>query len=315
MGVTLTTHCKSRTALDEASLAELAASQLPAIGGVDADRDRDEVERLRATGATAIVSGQGGDGLFFQFPTALVVADEFRRRGWATLGSPLLADIARRTRQSVWGVLAQVRAARRGAERRPTLASTLLAAETRAFAGDTEHAWTREARSHDLPPGKVLHIQGIALAHFYRGPSRRLAEAEILLPFLSQPILELCLSIAVPDLAGGSYDRPFARHAFADRLPEAVVARRAKGAQSVYFAKLVAGRLDWLRPYLLDGRLCDAGLLDRGLLERTLDPQQLIWGRGAAPMDVLNAAATEAWVRHWQARRPDSTKHPRYRAG
>jgi asparagine synthase (glutamine-hydrolysing) len=312
LGVSLTSVVKSRAALVAADFEELAGSFWPAIGGSDPGRDRDEVARLRATGARAMLSGQGGDGVFFQFPTALIAADAVRQRGWGALASPLTADVARRTRQSVWSVLGQVWAARRGAERRPPVLSSLLSAAARDFAGRPEHAWVQAARAEGLPPAKQLHIQGIAVAHLHRGPSRRLREADLLLPLLAQPVLELCLGIPVPDLAGASFDRPFARAAFAERLPPEVLDRRAKGNQSVFYARLVANSLETLRPWLLDGRLCDAGLLDRDLLDRTLTPESLIWGAGGHPMDVLNAAAVEAWVRHWQGRAPDSAQAGRY---
>lgn len=314
LGVELAPHRKSLASLTVADFAELGPSFWPAVGGVDAGRDRHEVARLHATGARAIVSGQGGDGAFFQFPSALVAADEFRRYGWSALASPVLADVARRTRHSVWDVLDQVRKSRRGGARLPTSMSSLLPPELQPAPGELDHPWVVAAKARGLPPGKVLHVQGIAVTHLYRGPSRRLREAEILLPLFAQPVVELCLSIATPDLAGGSYDRPFARSAFAERLPEVVLSRRNKGNQTAFFAKLVANSLDALRPYLLDGVLAEAGLLDRGRLDQALDPQALIWGSSVFPSDVLMAASVEAWVRHWQGQAPDSPSAPRRRA-
>jgi hypothetical protein len=76
---------------------------------------------------------------------------------------------------------------------------------------------------------------------------------------------------------------------------------------------MVAMSLEFLRPHLLDGCLCEAGLLDRGRLDRMLDPAALIWGEAGAPTDVLIAAAVESWVRHWQGRLPDSPAAPRPR--
>jgi asparagine synthase (glutamine-hydrolysing) len=299
--------------LEETALAEIAGFSRPAIGAVDAVRDRFETALLREAGATGVISGQGGDGVFFQFPTALVAADEFARRSWRAWASPVLADVARRTRQSVWAVAAQVRAAKRGREARPAVASSLLSAPLAAAAGSIMHEWVAQARASGLPPGKVLHIEGIALNHFYYEPSRRLAQADILLPLLSQPVIELCLAIPTPDLAGGSYDRPFARAAFAKRLPQAVIDRRAKGNLSAHVARFVAASAEMLRPYLIDGCLAEAGLLDRAKLRLALDPQALMSGQARFPMHVLNAAAVEAWVRHWQGRVPDAPQAPRRR--
>lgn len=306
LGVPLHEQPKTFEPLDEAALKELGLFSRPAIGAVDGMRDRFETELLRQAGATGIVSGQGGDGVFFQFPTALVAADEFARRGWRAWGSPVLANVARRTRQSVWSVMRQVRAARRGREDRPRVASALLTRDLAAAAHTIEHEWVTDARRAGLPPGKVLHIQGIALTHFYYEPSRRLAIADILMPLFTQPVIELCLSVPVPDLAGGTYDRPFARAAFASRLPDAVVHRRTKGDLTAHVARRVAASCDVLRPYLIDGCLSEAGLLDRAKLNHTLDPENLMTGRARHAMHVLNAVAVEAWVRHWQGRVGDS---------
>lgn len=306
LGVPLTTPRGWAEPIDEAALKEIGAFAWPAIGGADAGRDRDELGRLTRTGATAIVSGQGGDGVFFQFPTALVLADALQRDGWRALASPLPAAVARRTRQSVWAVLRQVRAARRGRARTPRTLSRLLSAGAAEAGAAAVHPWVRAARNAGLPPGKALHVQGIAVTHLYGGPSRRLVQADIVLPMFAQPVVELCLGLAVPDLAGESYDRPFARTAFRSRLPAEVLDRRSKGDMSTYYGKLAAMSLPTLRPYLLEGCLAEAGLLDRGKLLGTLEPEHLLRGGAGSAMDVLNAAAVEAWVRHWQTQVPDA---------
>lgn len=311
LGVDLTTVAKPLTPLTEAGLAELACSAWPAINGCDASRDRDEVERLVSTGATAIISGQGGDAVFYQSPTAMVAADEFRRRGLRTLASPVLANVARRTRQSVWGVLAEVAAEARG---RRTLASppSLVAQERRRAAGAYLHPWVADARSKGVAPGKLVQIAALAGAQILHGDSRRSQHADLIYPLLAQPVVECGLAIAAPDLAGGAFDRVFVRDAFAERLPEQIRRRRSKGDLNSYFARLVAGSLEMLRPFLLEGSLCASGVLDRRALEAALTPDRLIWTAGGGP--ILWAAAAESWVRGWQGRVPDSAQAPRRRS-
>lgn len=311
LGVDLTSVLRRPGELKEADLIELSDAFWPGIAGVDAVRDHDEVARIRATGAQAILSGQGGDGAFFQMGSALVVADALRREGPSALASPLLSNIARRTRQSVWGVLGEVWADHRGRLRQRKIINAFVTPEVRASAGALEHAWVQAARSTDLPPGKKLHIRALATNHFNHASSRRRREADLLFPLLAQPIIELCLSLATPDLAGGSYDRPFERSIFADRIPPIVLNRRTKGNLSVYFAKLMSNSVEMLRPYLLDGCLCRSGVLDRAKLERALDPSYLILSEAAN--DLVGAVAVESWVRHWQTRVPDSPLAPRPR--
>lgn len=312
LGVALHEQIKTFEPLEADALAEIGRFSRPAIGAVDSMRDRFEAALLRETGATAIVSGQGGDGVFFQYPTALVAADEFARRGWAAWTSPVLANVARRTRQSVWSVVGQVRAAKRGREVRPAGTSALLTKELADFAPTVEHEWVTAARDAGLPPGKVLHVEGIAVTHFFYEPSRRLAVADILMPLFTQPVMELCLSIPVPDLAGGSFARPLQRRAFADRIPAAVRDRRTKGNLVVHVARHVAASSDVLRPYLIEGCLAEAGLLDRAKLDHILDAERLMTGQAQHAMHVLNAVAVESWVRHWQGRVPDSRSAGRW---
>jgi asparagine synthase (glutamine-hydrolysing) len=311
LGVALTTTRKPLTPLDQAGLAETATGLWPAINSVDAGRDVDTVCRLDETGASGIISGDGGDAVFFQMPTPLVWADELRRRGLAALTSPLLADVARRTHLSVWSVIGRAWAEHRGRAPPDMTPSPFVTSEVRDGYAKAAHPWVRDALRQGVPPAKCLQVVALANSQLFLGPSRRTAQADLLFPLLSQPVMEFCLSIAAPDLASGSFDRPFARAAFAGRLPEGVLARRAKGNLTAYFARLVAASADWLAPYLLDGCLCDAGVLDRTAVASALQPDQILWTTEAS--GLLTVAAVEAWVRHWQGRAPDSAAASRHR--
>ncbi len=173
------------------------------------------------------------------------------------------------------------------------------------------HAWVIAAREADVAPAKRLQIEALANCHMFHSGRRRRRQADLLYPLLAQPVVELCLAIGAPELAGGAYDRAFARGAFADRLPDVVRQRRTKGVMGSFFTHLVAGNLELFRSHLLDGCLCDAGVLDRAALEQLLDPRQLIWTSSAT--EILWAVTVESWVRHWQARTPDSAAAARQR--
>lgn len=309
LGVDLTTALKPLTPVTEADLLELSDSLWPAMNGTDPQRDRDESARLCATGAGAVVSGQGGDAIFFQPPTAAIIADAWRAGGWSVLSDELLPETAQRTRQSVWRVLIDARRALKGKSPPHMTPSALVTAEVRTFAAGGLHRWAADAIAQEAPPAKAFQILGLANHQIYLGDSRSRRTGDTLFPFLAQPVLEHCLSIPIPDLVRGGDDRPFARAAFADRLPEAVLARRRKGNYGSFFGHLVAASLETLRPLLLDGCLCRAGVLDRVAIESLLDPNRLIWAERTS--GLLWAAIAESWVRHWQARVPDSARAPR----
>jgi asparagine synthase (glutamine-hydrolysing) len=308
LGVDLTTARKPLTPLTADGLAEMAAATWPAINAADESRDRDEAAALAACGAQAVVSGQGGDAVFYQMPTALVLADALRRQGWRTLGSGLAADVARRLRRSVWSVLGEaVRDLRRGTVLGParTLAPDALA----ALGARDHHPWLADARARGVSAARRIQIAGLVNAQLLHGDSRRARQADLLYPLLAQPVVELCLGIPTSDLAAAPFDRPLARAAFAGRVPELILQRRSKGDLTSYFSRLAAVSLPVLRPLLLDGCLCEAGVLDRARVEAALTPDQLIWRGGAT--EILWAAVTESWVRHWQGQVPDSDRFPR----
>lgn len=303
LGLPLEVHPWTPGVIDTAELREIATGPWPAVAGVDALHDRTLVSALARAGADAVLSGQGGDGVFFQMPSPLVAADAWRRDGLKLLTSTLAPDLARRLRVSVWSVLGQALRGLAAAPPNPT--SSLTTEAVRRAVGAPLHPWTRAARAARLPPGKQLHIEAIANIQTYNGGGRAARQADRLFPLAAQPVIELALGVPTPLLAGASYDRPFARSAFRERIPPCVHARNVKGRTTAYFQKLVAQSGETLRPYLVDGVLAEAGLLDRDAVARALDPAALISGaaRGA---DIMWAAAVEAWVRHWQTQTADS---------
>lgn len=119
-------------------------------------------------------------------------------------------------------------------------------------------------------------------------------------PLCAQPVVEACLSLPTPILTLGGRDRGLARHAFRDRLPIENIERRSKGDMTRLYGRLVHDSLDFLRPWLLEGRLAGLGLLDLEAADVALARETLLWRGGYSAVMVL--AAFEGWVRHWEAR-------------
>ncbi|HEY1926631.1 MAG TPA: asparagine synthase C-terminal domain-containing protein [Caulobacteraceae bacterium] len=283
--------------LSEADFSEVSRGLRPAFPASDPIRDRDTAERLAASGATALVTGHGGDAVFFQMPTPLVAVDRVRGAGLRGLTGDTLVDIARFSRKPVWTVLAQFAKADRSRadhQRDATSAQPL-------------DPWSLDAST--LPPAKRLQISSLFQAQWTRGWSRRGAVADVLNPLLAQPVVEFCLALPVPELVEGGRDRSLARRAFRDRLPPLLIERRSKGDLTAYYGRLVAASLGYLRPLLLDGCLAEAGILDRMYLDAAMTPERLILDRTSG--EILVAALIENWVRYWQTRVPDSARYPR----
>lgn len=275
----------------------LAGGARPAVSGLDAVRDRTFLRLAAEFGADAMMTGQGGDGVFFQMPTALVAADLLRARGLKAFADGRVLELCRWLRRSVWSVWLEALRA----PRRPAMdAAHLLGPQARPASGPA-HPWLSGLER--LPPGKQVQVEYLAFCQSKHGPSLRARRLAILHPLLSQPVMELCLSIRSWELVRGGRDRGLAREAFAHMIPAEVAERRSKGELSTLYTRRMAASLETLRPLLLDGALVDAGMLDRAAVDAALTPEGLIW-RGDG-LRLLHAAAVEVWVRRWKAWRAD----------
>lgn len=278
-GLPLALRPKAPRALGWRDADALAAPLRPALQALDADHDADVAGRMRALGASAVIGGQGGDAVLLRGVDTDLARDRVLRLGPAAFAPRFLAGVADATRRSVWAV---VRAAL--APARP------LPADGHPWLGGLD----------GLPPAKRSQVRQLANCLVFHGPCRRAAAGETLHPLLTQPVLELCLSIPTDILAPDGRERGLARRAFADRLPDVIRARTGKGDLSRHYGQVVLRSLPFLRELLIDGRLVGAGLLDPDALRRTLTPEHQIQSPGYNA--VLIAMALELWVRRWSDR-------------
>jgi asparagine synthase (glutamine-hydrolysing) len=280
-GLPLIERRKPQVTLDEPSLAAVSSGWRPGVWGLDSGYDGDVAEQCQAWGAEVFLTGKGGDTVFYQMPSALIAVDHLRASGLAGMAGPVLPDLARWTRRSVWSLLATA------------LRANLSAG---AGAGAGAGAWDRRRPA----PAKRLQVEGVGQSLAFAGPSRRAAAADFRHPLLSRPIVEHCLRLPAAELTRGGRDRAYARTAFSAWLAPEVAQRHGKGDATAHFGRALAGRLDFLRPYLLDGELAQARVLDRRRLEAQLTSEHLMWAGGAG--QILHAVIIEAWARSWTRR-------------
>lgn len=279
-GVPLEAVRKPVAAIAEADFTALASGLRPALQGVDPAYDRHAAGRLAALGADGLLTGQGGDSVFFQAPDPLVAADRFRRQGLRALHPAYLAAVGRWTRHSAW-----------------TVGRLALRGRARPAVGP-RHRWLEE--NPGLPPGKRGQLERFVNCQLFWTDCLRARQAPLLNPLLSQPVVEYCLGVPSYRLTLGERDRGLARRAFAERVPASIIDRRDKGDLSHFYGRVVRDSAPTLAAFLLEGRLVANGVLDRADLEVDLDPARLLWREGAN--QPLLAAVVEAWARRWEAR-------------
>ncbi len=288
--------------LDGEVLMRHAHGPRPGFNAQDPALDQDLADRALDLGADALFSGQGGDGVFYQMAPPGLAADIVLGQPTPNGRANALAVLARRSRSTVWAVCAGALTPRHRLAVEPQPPAYLPPGRSRPG----PHPWIADVRG--VSPAKRVQVRGLANAQAAFGESLRGRAARLSYPLMSQPVTELCLSIPAPLLAIGEVDRPFARTAFADRLPAASLTRRSKGAVTKYFSQSLAASAPALREFLLDGRLVREGLILRDRLEEMLDPEAMIWRDNVG--EICLAAYLEAWVQVWEGKlagraRPD----------
>jgi asparagine synthase (glutamine-hydrolysing) len=268
-----------------------------------------EFEKQAATdnGSNALFSGAGGDGVFFQAHADLAVTDYLFDRG---LGRGLLhvaVDAARMSRKSVWPLLFKAMRTRvlrprwsaytaGGRPERTLVNPDVLKAGI--LDQSLDHPWFTGLAIRGVPPGILWHALTVAVPPAYYNSFLEGPYPERTLPLLSQPLVELCLRIPTYVLIKSGMDRAMARRAFAPDLPPEIIKRRNKGRIDQHIRNILDANLDFVRDFLLNGRLVKEGLLDRTVLE-------LYLSRDRSPADfqyseiLQQHVCIEAWLSRW----------------
>ena len=220
LGFGLTCLQRVEQALEYDILAQTSGDVRPGYNGADPVFDALVAQACAAHGVDGLLTGKGGDALFYQGGSSAVFADLLRARGPAALAGPVALRVARWTRRSVWSVIRDALAA---PQTSPPPASLLMADRGPARRSGS-HPWL--AGGEGLGPAKRLQLHALTSNLAYATACRRTVAVDLIHPLMAQPLLEWSMRIPAPVLTAGRTDRFLARSAFSDRLPATVVWRR-----------------------------------------------------------------------------------------
>lgn len=254
----------------------------------------------REVSADAFFAGTGGDSVYAYMTSVLPALDRLRADGVRGF-IETVNDLATLCEVSPLEVVGK--AIRRALSGRPIqlwfVAPQLLHRDAiAALPQPPDHPWLATARS--APLGKQAHIVGLLRIHNYLEGHKRFDHAPMISPLLSQPLLELCLSVPTWVWCKGGRNRAPARTGFSGLLPDSILKRRSKGSFDGFSASIAERNRSLLREMLLEGIIASNNLLDRPAIDALLT--------NTAPLTALEAnrllllADAEAWAMAWQKR-------------
>mgnify|MGYP001465276791 CR=1 FL=1 len=247
----------------------------------------------------AYFSGNGGDNIFCSLRSAAPLADHILAHGVVPSVIGTARDVADLTGAGMVEVIRKgwdrIRRRRAGHRVQHDLMGLGPAGRAAALSGHDPHPWLfAPPRAF---PGKAAHIALLARSQKSIELYPRATTAPQITPLLSQPIVELCLSIPTWYWVRGGRDRAVARAAVADLLPALIVQRRTKGGPTGFLRRVFNAQGDAAIRMLADGRLIGAGVLDPDWLQRVRTES---WKDDGRHLRLLAFAAAEAWVRWWE---------------
>lgn len=266
---------------------------------------RQLINAAQPSPSDAFFSGEGGDQLFFAIKTPLVAADYWRAKGLSKGLFSVFLDVAHLTGQTVWHVLSQTLRhdiVNRQASPLPvsdSKASRLLVNGTRAHLGGpySDQFWC--GTPGPTPPAKWLQVYTLLQSVQRRKSHLYHQAADLRNPLISQPLMELCLSLPTYVLAQGGQGRSLARAAFRDAVPDSIIRRVNKGSTEPYFHKLMALNKKYIHDLILDGHLVSSGLLDQDQTAAFMNTSHV--KDGEAIRLILKLVAIESWIGAWSS--------------
>jgi asparagine synthase (glutamine-hydrolysing) len=300
--------CHDPRALVFKNLPALSPTVEPACYFTHWQRGPKDRELSEEFGATAILSGDGGDSSFCSTSFVYAVDHSLRRHGVGLRTLRTAVKVASRRDRTVWSVLAKslgrvvFRSGRADERRRLLVLSSLVATDVKEL---VESDQGKQGSSFLKAGGRLtqeilLRMGTLAFPpSFYDLSTTAQARAPYTVsPLSSQPVYEMCARIPVDIHFDAGSIRGLARRVFADVVPAPILRRQWKDRPLLFVPEVIQRNVGYLRETLLDGALVRQGILNRSALELALRTGPT---RSAAiGAEIVNHLDLELWIRDCQ---------------
>ena len=251
-----------------------------------------------------VMGGQGGDHLFLAPPLIASVADHFIDKGITGISSKLREisayyrtpyfQVVKDSCKNVWqyyqGNLGYLNLTMKSIPwMGESFKQSVNASMFKPFYWDKLKA---------LPPGKVQHVLAVSQATYYIDRGYRITGKPVLNPLLSQPLVELALSMPTYRAFAEGYDRILFRRAVSDRKKGDFIWRKTKGETSGVLVIALKKRYAQMSELILEGKFAQKGLINKAKLEHSLREAQ--HGKVENLWPLLNLMVAETWLRSWR---------------
>ena len=149
----------------------------------------------------------------------------------------------------------------------------------------------------NTPPAKLDHMTGIYSAILFTDIGYRNEGKPVINPFLSQPMVELALSIPSYKLYKNGYNRYPFRNSMNKFKKNEAVWRKGKGETSGALTTAFNANNKIICELALDGKFAKNGLVDRDLLFKQIIEVQ--HGKAINSWPLTNLLAAELWFKIW----------------
>lgn len=259
----------------------------------------DEEEKLLIKeNIQVIFSGCGGDFLFQNMNSIFISQDYYRDKGIKGLFTTS-ARVAELTNRTVWDIFIKsikskyFKGKKYIYERYMDYNIINKKYSSIINANYVSHPWHQDITN--LHNGKKYQIAGLIDSDNFYTYRKTSEYVDIIHPLLSQPLIELCLSIPSYRLTSGLINRSLIRSAFKDYLPQNIYLRRGKGKIGSVYDELIKYNYDDICNTLNDGNLINNEILSKNWLKLKIN-------KGVKDsnvrMELFQLLTTELWFKN-----------------